>query len=131
MKKSIALLLVLALLTACLPGGAAAAGADAELRLSYGALELTAEFREEYFAHSAYAYDRDLAWLTLFLALSAASGEDGTGWGEDGPDGSAPALRRSARIAAALSALPNTELPATATVQPAASTIGAVSSSMP
>lgn len=110
MKKIVAMLLVLMLLLACLPGAALAAdGAEKDaglpLELTGSGLTLSAAFRESDFFQSAYVYNHDLAWLTLCLELSAYSAETKQSWGEDGADDSGIAARRSANVADAYAKL--------------------------
>ncbi len=110
MKKLIAMLLVLMLLLACLPGAALAADeaegdAALQLELTGSGLTLSAAYRESDFFQSAYVYNHDLAWLTLCLELSAYSAETKQSWGEDGADDSGIAARRSANIADAYAKL--------------------------
>ncbi len=106
MKKTIAMLLVLLLLLACLPVTALAAdepegGDGLRVELDCSGLPITATFRESDFTRSAYTYNHDLAMLTLCLELTTYSAETKASWGEDGADDSDIATRRSANIAAA------------------------------
>ncbi len=106
MKKTIAMLLVLLLLLACLPVTALAAdepegGDGLRVELDCSGLPITATYRESDFTRSAYTYNHDLAMLTLCLELTTYSAETKASWGEDGADDSDIATRRSANIAAA------------------------------
>lgn len=109
MKKFIAMLLVLMLLLACLPGAVLAAEAaeedGIEAVLNCEGMMIPVTFRESDFFRSAYEYNHDLAMLTLCLELTAYSAETKASWGEDGADDSDVAARRSAHIADAYAAL--------------------------
>ena len=107
MKKTIAMLLVMVLLLACLPLSVLAAEDDAGVPvvLNGSGMPLSAVFRESDFSGSAYEYNHDLAYLTLCLELTAYSAETKLSWGEDGADDSDAAARRSANIADAYAKL--------------------------
>ena len=100
MKKTVAMLLVMMLLLACLPVSVLAAEGDGiEAVLNCEGMMIPVTFRESDFSKSSYQYNHDLAMLTLCLELAAYSAETKASWGEEGGDGSAIAARRSANIA--------------------------------
>ncbi len=106
MKKTIAMFLAVMLLLACLPVSVLAAEGDGiSAVLNCEGMMIPVTFRESDFSGSAYAYNQDLAMLTLCLELTAYSAETKLSWGEDGADDSDIAARRSANIADAYAKL--------------------------
>ena len=106
MKRTVAMLLAVMLLLACLPVSVLAAEGDGiEAVLNCEGMMIPVTFRESDFSRSAYEYNQDLAVLTLCMELTAYSAETKASWGEDGPDDSDIAARRSANIADAYAKL--------------------------